>query len=164
MSHKTCSWTYALTDFTQMTNWFTRATSSSSYCCTWCTHERPNKTQPSAHTNGWHERLETVDVVSGFTKVQIVELSVRKPPKGGIIANYERKKSIRKGHNRKVVKISGRAAEYRGGKSSRSFRVDEQPIRLPDELQLNHNPLNGDKHTPVSPVCLPQTPLNDCKH
>lgn len=56
------------------------------------------------------------------------------------------------------------AGEDKGGKRSRSFRVDEQPIRLPDELQLNHNPLNGDKHTPVSPVCFPRMPLNDCKH
>lgn len=50
------------------------------------------------------------------------------------------------------------------GRNNRSCRVDEQPIRLPDELQLNHNPQNGDKHSPVSPVCLPRTPLNDCKH
>lgn len=52
MSRKTYSWTYALTDLTHMTNWFTRATSFSSYCCTWCTHERPTKTEPSAHTSG----------------------------------------------------------------------------------------------------------------
>lgn len=56
------------------------------------------------------------------------------------------------------------AGEDMGGSRGWSFRVDEQPIRLPDELQLNHDPQNGDKHTPVSPVCLPRTTLNDCKH
>lgn len=63
----------------------------------------------------------------------------------------------------KVSKIS-EMERHRSRRKNSSFRLDEQPIRLPDELQLNHNPQNGDKHTPVSPVRLPQTPLNDCKH
>ncbi len=76
--------------------------------------------------------------------------------------NYKitrKKKEEKQGKRRSVI-----AREDRRGGNGRSFRVDEQPIRLPDELQLNHNPQNGDKHTPVSPVCLPRTPLNDCKH
>lgn len=51
-----------------------------------------------------------------------------------------------------------------GERNNRSYFMDKQPIRLPDELQLSHKPQNRDKHTPVSPVHLPQTPLNDCKH
>lgn len=50
------------------------------------------------------------------------------------------------------------------GEISRRFRADEEPMRSPDEPQISHKPRNGDKHTPVSPVGLPPTPLNDCKH
>lgn len=71
---------------------------------------------------------------------------------------------VQEKERKKKKKVRKRIGQERKGRNDRSFGVDEQPIRLPDELQLNHNPLNGDKHTPVSPVCLPQTPLNDCKH
>lgn len=58
-------------DLTHMTNWFTLATSHSSHCCTWCTHESAIKTQPSAHTGRWHVWLETADTMSGFTKTRV---------------------------------------------------------------------------------------------
>lgn len=57
-------------DCTHMTHWFTRGTSHSSHCYTWCTHERPNKSQPSAHTSGWHVWLETADTMSGITEAE----------------------------------------------------------------------------------------------
>lgn len=75
-----------------------------------------------------------------------------------------KEKKGKRGGGEEKKRRSAIAGEDRGGRNGRSFRVDEQPIRLPDELQLNHNPQNGDKHTPVSPVRLPRTPLNDCKH
>lgn len=57
-------------DHTHVTNWFTSATSSSSYCCVRCTHESLYKSQPSAHTSRWHGWLETVDMVSGPIKAE----------------------------------------------------------------------------------------------
>lgn len=170
MNRKTSSWTYALSRFYSYDKLI-----YASYIPfqpllhmmhTWKTHP---KNQPSAHTGGWHVWLETADATGGFTKTEGRRETVRgnkaisESIKGGKGQNNHRitgTKTKQKWRKRRSVI----AREDRGGRSSGSFGVDEQPIRLPDELQLNRNPQNGDKHTPASPVCLPQTPLNDCKH
>lgn len=71
MSHKTCSWTYALSRFYSYDKLI-----YSSYIPfqpllhmmrTW---KGLLKLQPSAHTSGWHVWLETADTMSGFTKTE----------------------------------------------------------------------------------------------